>query len=98
LVWNQYNTIGHIYYLVPLIIVPYLFATLGTEKFGLIVFAQSLVASFGLFVNYGFNLSATKDIAIHQKNIKKISEIYSSVTVIKSVFALIAFLVFIIMI
>lgn len=85
-------------YLVPLIIVPYLFATLGTEKFGLIVFAQSLVASFGLFVNYGFNLSATKEIAVNQKDIQKISEIYSTVTVIKSVFALIAFLIFIIMI
>jgi polysaccharide transporter, PST family len=85
-------------YLVPLIIVPYLFAVLGTEKYGLIVFAQSLVASFGLFVNYGFNLSATKEIAVHQKNIKKVSEIYSTVTVIKSIFALIALLVFAIMI
>ena len=85
-------------YLLPLIIIPYLFGVLGTEKYGLIVFAQSLVASFGLFVNYGFNLSATKEIAVHQKNIKKVSEIYSTITVIKSVFALIASLVFVIMI
>jgi polysaccharide transporter, PST family len=85
-------------YLVPLIIVPYLFAVLGTEKYGLIVFAQSLVASFGLFVNYGFNLSATKEIAVHQKNIKKVSEIYSTVTVIKSLFSLIALLLLLILI
>ena len=85
-------------YLLPLIIVPYLFAVLGTVKYGLIVFAQSLVASFGLFVNYGFNLSATKEIAVHQKNIKKVSEIYSTVTVIKSLFSLIALLLFLILI
>lgn len=85
-------------YIVPLIVVPYLFAVLGTEKYGLIVFAQSLVASFGLFVNYGFNLSATKDIAVNRKNIRKISEIYSTVTTIKFFFSLIAFIVFLILI
>ena len=85
-------------YLIPLIIIPFLFSRLGAEKYGLIVFAQSLVASFGLFVNYGFNLSATKEIAIHQKSSEKVSEIYSTVTIIKSFFAFIALLVFLVVI
>lgn len=81
-------------YLVPLIVVPYLFAVLGTEKYGLVVFAQSLVGSFGLFVNYGFNLSATKEIAVNQKSLKKVSEIYSTVTTIKIIFSLVVFFIF----
>jgi len=81
-------------YILPLIVVPYLFTTLGTEKFGLIAFAQSTVVYFSLFVNYGFNLSATKEIAIHQNNLKKVSEIYSSVTTIKIIFTVIAFSIF----
>lgn len=81
-------------YILPLIVIPYLFTTLGAEKFGLIVFAQAVVIYFGLFVNYGFNLSATKEISIHRDNVKKISEIYSSVTTIKVIFSLIAFGVF----
>ncbi len=81
-------------YILPLIIVPYLFITLGTEKFGLIAFAQSIVIYFGLFVNYGFNLSATKEIAVHRSNQEKISEIYSSVTIIKFLLLCVAFIFF----
>ncbi|WP_198597219.1 oligosaccharide flippase family protein, partial [Vibrio splendidus] len=50
-------------YLFPLISMPYLIITLGPEKFGLIIFAQTICAYFVLFVDYGFSLSATKDIA-----------------------------------
>jgi PST family polysaccharide transporter len=85
-------------FIIPLIIIPYLFARLGAEKFGIIMFAQSVVVFFGLFVNYGFNLSATKEIAIHRNNIKKVSEIFSTVTIIKFSFSLIALFVFFIMI
>lgn len=85
-------------YIIPLLIIPYLFAVLGSEKFGLIIFAQSLVATFVMFVNYGFNLSATKEIAIHRKNIEKVSEIYSTVITIITFFSFLAFFFFLIMI
>ena len=85
-------------YILPLIVVPYLFTTLGAEKFGLIAFAQAVVAYFGLFVNYGFNLSATKEISVHRDSPKKVSEIYSSVTTIKVLFSIIAFGIFTLMV
>ena len=84
--------------LLPLIVVPYLFTTLGADKFGLIVFAQVVVSYFGLFVNYGFNLSATKEISIHRDNTRNISEIYSTVTTIKVLFSIIAFAAFILIV
>ena len=85
-------------YILPLIVIPYLFSTLGAEKFGLIIFAQAIVMYFGLFINYGFNLSGTREISIHRENTKKISEIYSSITIIKLLFLFIAFIVFILMV
>jgi len=85
-------------YILPLIVVPYLFTTLGADKFGRIAFAQAVVIYFGLFVNYGFNISATKEISIHRNDTKKVSEIYSSVTTIKVIFSLIAFGVFTLMV
>jgi polysaccharide transporter, PST family len=85
-------------YILPLLVVPYLFTTLGAEKFGLIAFAQAVVIYFGLLVNYGFNLSATKGISIHRNDAKKVSEIYSSVTIIKLIFSIIAFGIFAIMV
>lgn len=82
----------------PLLVVPYLFKTLGVEKFGLIAFAQAIVVYFGLFVNYGFDLSASKEISVHRDDAKKVSEIYSSVTTVKVIFAFIAFIIFTLMV
>jgi polysaccharide transporter, PST family len=50
-------------YVVPLATVPYLVRVLGPAHFGMLAFAQALVAYFDLLTNYGFNLSATRAIA-----------------------------------
>jgi PST family polysaccharide transporter len=69
--------------LLPLITYPYLIRVLGFELYGTIVFAQAIIAYFSVIVNFGFNISATKDIAQNQKNRSKKSEIISSVLTIQ---------------
>ncbi len=69
-----------------LITVPYLFRVLGSKLYGLIVFAQALVVYFSIFINFGFNITATRDISINRDNPIKISEIVSSVLLIKIIF------------
>ena len=51
-------------YIIPLIIVPYLLVKLGPEKYGYIGFATGLSYYFSSIVDFGFNLSATKQVAI----------------------------------
>ncbi len=70
-------------YILPLISMPYLMRVLGAEKFGLIVFAQAFTQYFVVLTDYGFNLTATRQIATHNKDIRKVSEVFCSVMVIK---------------
>ena len=52
-----------------------------------------LLAYFGILIDYGFDLSATREVSIHRDNKEKLNEIYSAVTTIKIVFFIISFFI-----
>ncbi|MFH0818676.1 MAG: flippase [Patescibacteria group bacterium] len=69
-------------YVFPLITLPYLVRVLGPDKFGLVVFAQSFIAYFILLTEYGFKLSATREISINRNDNNKVSQIFCSVYIV----------------
>jgi len=78
-------------FILPLLTLPYLVRVLGAEEFGLVMFAQAFMIYFNLLVDFGFSLSASREIALHRGNEKKISEIFSTVMFIKLVLILFSF-------
>ena len=80
-------------YILPLLTMPYLFRVLGVEKFGLVAFALSTIMFLNVLVEYGFNLSATRDISTHSDNKKKLIEIYSTVFTVKFILIIISLII-----
>ncbi|MFN8360712.1 MAG: oligosaccharide flippase family protein [Candidatus Kapaibacterium sp.] len=85
------STVQVLGYVFPLILLPYLIRTLGTEKYGLTETASSFLGIFLLLTNYGFSYSSSRQISIHRADSSKVGEVYSAVMVLKSIFMLLTF-------
>jgi len=79
-------------YLLPVIILPYLFRVIGPEKFGLISFAQAFVQYFMILTDYGFSISATKEISLCREEDERVCSVFSSVMTVKISLALLSLL------
>jgi polysaccharide transporter, PST family len=79
-------------YAAPLLVLPYLSRVLSTDHFGLIAYATSFNWYFITLVEYGFNLTATRRVAIHSEDPRKISQIFSSVMAAKALLTILGFL------
>jgi PST family polysaccharide transporter len=79
-------------YLLPLITIPYLARILGPEEFGSVAFAQSFALWLSIVAEYGFNLSAAREVACCQQEKKKLSEIVTTVQGAKLILIIFLFL------
>jgi polysaccharide transporter, PST family len=75
----------------PLLTVPFLVRVLGVELFGQLAFATAVMYYFFVLSDYGFNLTATRDISINRFDAAKVNEIYTCVFFIKTVLIVISF-------
>ena len=79
-------------YIFPLITMPYLARVIGVDGFGKIAFAFAVMVWIQTIADWGFNYTATRDVAQNRNNYKRISEIFSNVLWARCVLMLISFL------
>ncbi|HEY9166035.1 MAG TPA: flippase [Candidatus Kryptonia bacterium] len=65
--------------ILPLITVPYIVRVIGPNDYGIISFAQAFTTYFVLLIMYGFDFTASREIAQNRSDPGKISEIFWTV-------------------
>lgn len=66
-------------YVFPLITMPYLARIIGVDGFGKVSFALSIIIVVQTFVDWGFNFTATRDVAKNRDDKEQVSRIFSNV-------------------
>ena len=66
-------------FLIPLIIMPYLVTTIGIENYGIVGIIQALMVYFYSITDYGFLVSATRELATANGNLTKIGDVFNKV-------------------
>lgn len=69
--------------LLPLLLLPYVIRIIGLENFGRIAFAQAIVGYLIVVINYGFHLTATREIAINKDDLTSVHRILAEVSATK---------------
>ncbi|MBU2900557.1 oligosaccharide flippase family protein [Maribacter dokdonensis] len=89
-----YLTVIQLFNLIfPIIIYPYIIKTVGTENYGLVLFAQSIIIYFSLVVNFGFTVYGTNEVSTSNNNKANLSRIITDILMIQLILICLTFLV-----
>ncbi len=66
-------------FVLPLVTYPYLFRTIGVNRFGSVMYAFSVMVYLSAFADYGFNISGPRSIVINKNNPQLLSIIMSTI-------------------
>lgn len=85
-------------YIFPLITIPYLAKVIGVNGFGKIAFASSVIIWFQTISDWGFNHTATRDVAKNRNDIERVSDIFSSVFWARCLLMIVSFIILVFLI
>lgn len=66
-------------YIIPIIIMPFVVRALGASPFGVVSYAQNIISYLTILVYFGFEYSATQDVALYRDDKKKLRTIFWTV-------------------
>lgn len=77
----------------PFIAIPYIISTVGSSNYGLAVFSQTIISYFTIFINWGLDVSAVKDVSVNRNDKNALNSIVSCVLGIKLILFFISFII-----
>ena len=83
-------------FFIPFITLPFIVRVIGPDKFGLLNFLIAVTTYFILFINYGFDYTATRTVAQNNKNHALINETFSVIFFARLLLFVISAIVFVI--
>lgn len=96
LIFKNFSFLSALYFvnlIAPLITYPYLIKVIGTEKFGLVVFTQTIVNILSILIGFGFSVVGVREVSLNRNDKAKLSEIISISLIIKALLFLITLLI-----
>ncbi|MBT8181235.1 MAG: oligosaccharide flippase family protein [Eudoraea sp.] len=91
------STLQIINLILPFVTLPYLARVLGVSNYGVVVMVYSVMQLLFVVNDYGFNLSATKEISAHRNDLGKVNTIFSSIMITKVIMLVISFLILLVL-
>lgn len=83
--------------LIQLIVIPHVISKIGVDGYGIIAVAQVVMFYLAAFTDYGFNQTATRDIALYKTDHTRVSEVFFSVLFSKLLLCIVAFILLLIL-
>lgn len=80
-------------YMAPILVLPYLMVVLGAEKFGYIGFSLAICQYLNVLVDFGFNFSATKKIALLKHDKTSLDKVFSATVYAKLILLSLSFFI-----
>lgn len=91
------STLQGINMVLPFVTFPYLTNILGVSNYGVVVMIYSIMQLLLVICDFGFDLSATKEISLFREHKHRIDQIFSSVLIIKFFLVVISFLLLVLL-
>ena len=84
-------------FLIPLVVMPHVIQRIGVASFGMVSVAQIIMVYLSTISDYGFNLTATREIALNKEK-SRISKIFFTVLSTKMIITIFSFLLLLILV
>ena len=81
-------------YIIPIILIPIVSRILGVESFGKVTYLQTIAQYATIFINFGFEYTSTRAIAVNRDNPEKLRSIFWGTIYAKLLLTLISLLVY----